>query len=137
MLPSPPLPLFLAHYDNMEKSQKVSTFILKLHFISVSLSSTLIINVLPSIIFCQGSFSYSFPSILSSFLPSFPPSSLLPFSFPPSLCFFLLSQYLIHWVLKTCSLCYRAWANTTSMESNTKTPKYFFLSLTSLEIMPN
>lgn len=84
VLPSPPLLLFLAHYDNMEKSQKVSTFILKLHFISVSLFSTLIIYVLPSIIFCQGSFSYSFPSFLSSFLPSFPSFLLLlssPFPF--------------------------------------------------------
>ena len=94
MLPSPPLPLFLAHYDNMEKSQTVSTFILKLHFISVSLSSTLIINVLPSIIFCQGSFSYSSPSFLSSFLPSFP-SFLLPLSSPFPFLFLFLSSFIL------------------------------------------
>lgn len=30
MLPSPPLPLFLVHYDNMEKSQKESYFYIKI-----------------------------------------------------------------------------------------------------------
>ena len=96
MLPSPSLPLFLAHYDNMETYQKVSTFTLKLHFTAGPLSSALIIYVLPSTTFYQGSFSYSFPSFLPSFLPPFP-SFLLPVFSPfPSLSLSLSVSIFFH-----------------------------------------